>query len=83
MTILKHLNKPEGLIKFVEDRQGHDMRYAMDHTKITEELGWEPSVTFDEGINQTINWYLENRTWWERIVSKDYLDSNRNFANNR
>jgi dTDP-glucose 4,6-dehydratase len=59
------------------------MRYAMDHTKITEELGWEPSVTFDEGINQTINWYLENRTWWERIVSKDYLDSNRNFANNR
>jgi dTDP-glucose 4,6-dehydratase len=76
-TILDILNKPRSLKTFVSDRKGHDMRYAMDHTKITRELGWQPSVTFEEGIERTIRWYKDNRKWWERIISKDYLDSQR------
>lgn len=56
-TILKELGKPESLKTFVEDRKGHDMRYAMDHSKMTKELGWKPSVTFEEGIKKTIEWY--------------------------
>lgn len=76
-TILKALNKSESLKTFVEDRKGHDMRYAIDHTKITTELGWKPSVNFDEGIEKTINWYKKNESWWQRIISKEYLDTNR------
>lgn len=71
-TILKELNKPESLIKYVTDRPGHDMRYAIDPTKITTELGWEPTTLFDEGIKKTIKWYLENRTWWENIICGEY-----------
>ena len=56
-TILDLLDKPKSLKTFVEDRKGHDMRYAIDHSKITKELGWEPSVTFEEGIKKTIEWY--------------------------
>ena len=59
-TILESLGKPKTLITFVEDRKGHDMRYAMDHSKITKELGWKPSVTFSEGIKKTIEWYENN-----------------------
>ncbi|WP_332628489.1 dTDP-glucose 4,6-dehydratase [Halalkalibacter flavus] len=73
-TILRKLDKPESLIKYVEDRKGHDRRYAIDATKIREELGWKPKYMFEEGIEQTINWYLENRSWWERIVSGEYKD---------
>jgi len=80
-TILRLLGKPESLKTFVEDRKGHDMRYAMDYSKITNELGWKPSVTFDEGIQNTIDWYKANSGWWERIVSGEYLDSNRDQAN--
>ncbi len=80
-AILKVLNKPESLKTFVEDRKGHDMRYAIDHTKITKELGWQPSVTFDEGIKKTVDWYEKNRDWWERIISKEYLDTNRAQSN--
>lgn len=71
-TILKELNKPESLIKYVTDRPGHDMRYAIDPTKIKTELGWEPTTLFDEGIKKTIKWYLENRVWWENIISGEY-----------
>ncbi|MBQ1321486.1 MAG: dTDP-glucose 4,6-dehydratase [Solobacterium sp.] len=71
-TILKALNKPESLIHFVKDRPGHDLRYAMDPTKIETELGWKPEYTFDTGIQKTIEWYLNNREWWENIISGDY-----------
>lgn len=71
-TILKHLGKPESLIKFVKDRPGHDRRYAIDATKIRMELGWEPKHTFETGIKETIDWYLENKDWWENIISGEY-----------
>ena len=71
-TILKHLKKPESLIKFVTDRPGHDLRYAMDPTKITNELGWKPEYDFDSGIAATIKWYLENESWWKNIISGEY-----------
>lgn len=71
-TILKVLGKPETLITYVKDRAGHDMRYAIDPTKTRNELGWEPTTMFDDGIKLTIEWYLENRSWWENIISGDY-----------
>jgi dTDP-glucose 4,6-dehydratase len=80
-AILKILNKPQILKTYVEDRRGHDMRYAMDHSKITRELGWKPTVTFEEGLQKTIDWYQNNQEWWKRIISKEYLDANRKTAN--
>ncbi len=71
-TILKQLGKPEALISFVTDRKGHDLRYAIDPSKIHSELGWSPTTTFEEGMKRTINWYLENKQWWEKIVSGEY-----------
>ena len=71
-TILKALNKPESLIKFVTDRPGHDRRYAIDPTKIETELGWKPKYNFDTGIQQTIQWYLDNEDWWKHILSGEY-----------
>lgn len=82
-TILKELNKPESLIKYVTDRPGHDMRYAIDPTKIKTELGWEPSTLFDEGIKKTIQWYLENKTWWENIINGEYRNYYKKMYNNR
>lgn len=73
-TILKALNKPESLIKFVTDRPGHDMRYAIDPKKLETELGWKPQYNFDTGIQQTIEWYLNNREWWEHIISGQYAN---------
>lgn len=72
-TILKELGKSESLITFVKDRPGHDRRYAIDASKIKNELGWEPSYTFEKGIVETIRWYVENKNWWERIISGEYL----------
>jgi dTDP-glucose 4,6-dehydratase len=71
-TILKELDKPESLITFVEDRAGHDLRYAINPTKISDELGWKPTILFDEGIKKTIKWYLDNKEWWKNILSGDY-----------
>ena len=70
--ICKALNKPESLIKHVTDRKGHDMRYAIDPSKIHSELGWLPETMFEEGIKKTIAWYLDHKDWWEDIISGDY-----------
>lgn len=70
--ILKHLDKPESLITYVKDRAGHDMRYAIDPTKIHTALGWLPATKFADGIQKTIQWYLDNRGWWEHIVNGEY-----------
>ncbi len=70
--ICKALGKPESLIKYVEDRKGHDMRYAIDPTKIHSELGWLPETKFVDGIRKTIDWYLTHREWWEEILSGEY-----------
>ena len=71
-TILAQLGKPESLITYVTDRPGHYMRYAIDPTKIHTELGWLPETKFDDGIKATIEWYLENESWWKNILSGDY-----------
>lgn len=72
------LSRPQGesekLITYIKDRPGHDRRYAIDASKINKELGWYPSVTFEEGLSQTIDWYLENRQWMERVTSGEYLE---------
>ncbi len=70
--ICKELGKPESLITFVQDRKGHDLRYAIDPTKIYEELGWMPETKFADGIRRTVWWYLEHRDWWEEILSGEY-----------
>jgi len=80
-AVLKTLGKPASLKKFVEDRQGHDMRYAINHSKITRELGWRPSVTFEEGLKITAQWYKDNQKWWRNIISGEYIDANRAKSN--
>ena len=72
--LIKTLGKSEGLIKYVKDRPGHDKRYAIDNTKITTELGWEPAYTFERGIQKTIQWYLDNSKWIENVISGDYAN---------
>lgn len=71
-TVLKELGKSEDLITYVTDRPGHDMRYAIDPTKIHNELGWLPETKFEDGIKKTIQWYLDNKKWWENIISGEY-----------
>ena len=73
--ILKQLGKSEDSIEYVKDRPGHDLRYAIDSTKIEKELGWKPTIPFEEGIKDTITWYVENQDWIERIKNKEYLNS--------
>lgn len=76
-TVDKILGNPEGhslgLITYVTDRPGHDARYAIDSTKLKKELGWEPSLQFEEGIEKTVRWYLENQDWMDRVTSGDYM----------
>ncbi|NOU66247.1 dTDP-glucose 4,6-dehydratase [Paenibacillus sp. LMG 31461] len=71
-TILRELGKPESLMHFVKDRPGHDRRYGIDATKITNELGWKPKHYFETGIQATIRWYLDNQAWWKRIQTGEY-----------
>lgn len=72
--ICKELGKPESLIVYVADRKGHDMRYAIDPAKIHRELGWLPATKFADGIKKTIRWYLENKEWWQKIISGEYRE---------
>ena len=75
-TVDRLLGRPEGasekLITYVTDRAGHDMRYAIDSRKLKEELGWEPSLQFEEGIEKTVRWYLANQEWMDDITSGEY-----------
>ncbi len=71
--ILNKLSKSEDLILFVKDRPGHDRRYAIDSTKIKNELNWEPKHKFEDGIDKTIKWYIENQNWWKKVMSGEYL----------
>ena len=82
-TILKILGKGEDLIEFVTDRKGHDQRYAIDPTKISNELGWTPQTKFDDGIKKTVAWYLDNRAWWEKIISGEYKNYYAKMYDNR
>lgn len=82
-TILHTLGKSEELIQYVTDRPGHDRRYAIDPTKINKELDWSPATLFDEGIQKTIAWYLENKSWWEKIISGEYADYYEKMYKNR
>jgi dTDP-glucose 4,6-dehydratase len=72
--ILAILKKPRSLMQFVKDRPGHDRRYAIDSTKLRSELGWKPVHQFEQGIEATVHWYVENRRWWERVRSGAYLE---------
>lgn len=73
-TILEQLDKPESLIKYVQDRPGHDRRYGIDPTKTMTELGWKPKHNFESGIQATIQWYLDHKDWWTRIASGEYQE---------
>ena len=73
-TILSLLDKPESLISFVTDRPGHDLRYAINADKIIKDLGWVAKYNFDDGIKETIKWYIDNQDWWKNIISGDYMD---------
>lgn len=82
-AILGHLNKPESLIAHVKDRPGHDRRYAIDSTKMMQTFGWKPSVTFEEGLEKTIQWYLDNSAWLEHVVSGQYQQYYENMYRER
>ena len=73
-TILQAVDKPESLIEYVKDRPGHDWRYAIDSGKMNRETGWEPSVTFEDGLKSTVQWYMENSAWIENVVTGEYLE---------
>ena len=73
-SILRILGKDESLIRYVKDRPGHDMRYAIDPTKIQQELGWEPETSFNDGLRKTVNWYLANTGWWQNITNGEYMN---------
>jgi len=82
-AVLRELDKPESLITYVTDRPGHDQRYAIDPTKIHNELGWLPATKFDDGIKKTVQWYLDNREWWETILRGEYQDYYEHMYANR
>ena len=81
--ILEQLGKPESLITYVKDRKGHDQRYAIDPTKIHNELGWLPETRFEDGIKKTIQWYLDNEDWWKNIISGEYQQYYEKMYGNR
>ncbi|MGE5553685.1 MAG: dTDP-glucose 4,6-dehydratase [Betaproteobacteria bacterium] len=82
-ALLRLLDKPESLIRFVADRPGHDRRYAIDSTKIRRELGWRPEIPFAEGLRETVEWYGANRLWWEKIKSGEYREYYERMYGNR
>ena len=82
-TVLRILGKPESLITYVKDRPGHDLRYAINAGKIRKELGWEPQTSFEQGIQQTVDWYLNNKKWWEDIISGEYVNYYAKMYGNR
>ena len=82
-AILERLGKPHSLLRFVKDRLGHDRRYAMDFSKIERELGWRPSVSFEEGISRTIEWYQAHQEWWRKIKTGEYLKYYERMYGNR
>ena len=82
-TVLSILGKDESLITYVKDRPGHDMRYAIDPTKIKNELGWYPETTFENGIKKTVEWYLQNEDWWQEITSGEYMNYYEKMYNDR
>ncbi len=81
--ICRELGKPESLITFVTDRKGHDLRYAIDPTKMRDELGWQPETKFEDGIRETIRWYLEHEEWWQIILSGEYKSYYERMYGNR
>ena len=81
--IIRELGQREDLITYVTDRKGHDLRYAIDPAKIHADLGWLPQTDFDTGIRQTIDWYLENKEWWETIISGEYQNYYEKMYGNR
>ncbi len=81
--ICRELGKPESLISFVTDRKGHDLRYAIDSSKLRKELGWTPRTEFEDGLHRTVRWYLENREWLEGIISGEYLSYCERMYGNR
>lgn len=81
--ICKLMDKPESLVTYVTDRKGHDLRYAIDASKMEKELGWKPETTFDAGIRKTIRWYLAHKEWWEEIISGEYREYYERMYGNR
>jgi len=81
--LLKKLGKPESLVTFVKDRPGHDLRYAIDASKISAKLGWSPAVTFEEGLGATIDWYIAHEPWWRRIINGAYQEYYRELYEDR
>lgn len=81
--LLKNLNKSDDLIEYVKDRPGHDRRYAIDSSKIQNELGWKPEYIFEDAMSKTIEWYLQNKPWWERIISGQYQEYYKTLYTNR
>jgi dTDP-glucose 4,6-dehydratase len=82
-SILSLLGKPENLVRYVEDRKGHDRRYAVDYSKIHRELGWKPEVSFEEGLKKTLEWYSNNTDWWQRVKSGEYQKFYERYYSNR
>jgi len=82
-AIIEQLGKPESLIQYVTDRPGHDLRYAIDPTKISNELGWIPETVFEDGLKKTIEWYTNNREWWENVLTGEYQTYYENMYSNR
>ncbi|MCL0049269.1 GDP-mannose 4,6-dehydratase, partial [Dehalococcoidia bacterium] len=72
--ILAIMGKPRSLITFVADRPGHDRRYALETSKIERELGWRPAILLGEGLRRTVQWYIQNQSWWQRIKSGEYVE---------
>jgi dTDP-glucose 4,6-dehydratase len=81
--ILSKLGKDESLIEYVKDRPGHDRRYAIDSSKIQNELGWKPTFEFEDAMSSTVEWYLDNKKWWERIISGEYQKYYEQLYSNR